>query len=271
MEGMSSPVSKIEKIEPKVVLHFMRHSIKENAPEKNDMDILLSEDGRKLASEKLDSPLDLRFAHVEGSSRIRTQETAVIVATQDYGMSTENIGVGKLRNNEALDFNIDESGDYGVRFYKEYKEGRLMSFLINESDLFAQEKGDMNSSTYSRMAANIAGIIYKNFEVASRGASILEKSTNVENKKNDFERIFVTHATIQESFLLKVVEKVKGTAERDTLLSLIGEDGFGYTEGFDVTLSKENGQEKIRVVYKKGDYIFDEIVPVSTIKEIAQI
>jgi hypothetical protein len=100
---------------------------------------------------------------------------------------------------------------------------------------------------------------------------MLEQSTNVGNTQNDFERIFATHATIQESFLLKVVEKIKGTSERDALLALIGEDGFGYTEGFDVTLSKENGEEKIRVVYKKEDYVFDAIVPVAIIKEIAQI
>lgn len=120
------------------------------------------------------------------------------------------------------------------------------------------------------MAANIAEIIYRNFKAASRGASILEQSANPKNENNDFERILATHGAIQESFLLKVVEKVNGAAARDALLLLIGENGFDFTEGFDVTLSKENGRENIRITYKKGEYTFDEIVPISVIEEIIE-
>ncbi len=265
---MEWPHNKVEKPTPKVVLHFLRHSIKETAPEKSDLDIKLSESGRDLAAEKYENPLNMRFAHVAGSTRIRTHETAAVAATQNTEAGVEDLGVGKLRIKEELDFNVDETGEYGKRFNKEYAEGALMTFLVHTSDTFAKENGDTNSSTYSRMAANIARTVYRNFEVASRGASILEQSEHPENEINDFERILVTHATIQESFLLKVVEKIQGIAARDNLLTLIGENGFGYTEGFDVTLSKENGDEQIRIVYKKGDYVFDEVIPLVVIKEI---
>lgn len=263
------PTSKIEKIEPKVVLHFMRHSIKENAPEKSDADILLSQEGREFAAAKFDGHVNLRYAHVAGSPRLRTQETGAVAATMDAEIKPDDLPLGKLRVNEALDFFADDTA-YGKKFTEAYLEGRMLSFLVHESDALAKESGDIKSSTFSRMAANIAGIIAKNYVVAARGAKILDQSANPVNEKNNFERILVTHATVQESFLLKVVERIKGIDERDELIKLIGENGFGYTEGFDVTLSKENDEERIRLTYKKGDYIFNEVIPISLINEIAQ-
>lgn len=252
---------------PKVVLHFLRHSIKEKAPEKDDKDIKLSPEGRALAAEKFDDPMDMRYAHVVGSPRVRTHEIAVAAATGDSSLRPEDLGVGKVRVDETLDFK-DEGGVYGEAFNKAYTDGRLLPFLLQESDVLARENGDTASSTYSRSAANIASIIHRNYEVASRGAAILEQSENPENTRNDFERVLATHGTIQECFLLKVVEKLKGVQERDILLSLIGDNGFDYVEGFDVTLSKDNGVETIRITYKKGDYTLDENVPIEIIEEI---
>lgn len=265
MEGLQNHS---ENVTPKVLLHFLRHSIKEKASEKSDTDTLISEEGRELAAKKFGDPVDMRFGHVVGSPRMRTQETAAVAATQNPEIYPEELGIGKVRINEALDFVVGDTL-YGKRFAEAYKEGRLMSFVVRESDAVAKESGDMTSSTYSRMAANIAGIIYRNFEAASRGAAILEQSQNPKNELNDFERILSTHAGTQESFLLKLVGKIKGEEARDALLSLIGENGFEYVEGFDVTLSKENGKEKIRITYRKDGYIFDEIVPADIIKEIA--
>lgn len=264
------PQSKVEKELPKLVLHFMRHSIKEKAPEKSDVDILLSEAGRELAAKKFNAPIDMSRAHTVGSPRIRTHETAAIAAIRNSATNPEDLGIGKVRVSEALDFDVDESGEYGNRLYGAFEAGKYLSFLLNESDALAKEKGDAASSTYSRMAANIAGIIRRNFEAASRGARRLEKSGNSENEGNDFRRILATHGGIQESFLLKLVEKTKGIAARDMLFSSIGGNGFDFTEGFDVTLSKENGEEKIRVTYKKGEYVFDEFVPVEVIQEIME-
>lgn len=266
---MEWPRNKVEKEMPRVVLHFMRHSIKEKAPEKSDVDILLSEAGRELAVKKFDHPVDMRFAHAVGSPRIRTYETAVVAATKSTTMDPGDIGIGKVRVSEALDFVVNESDEYGRRLYEAFEAGKYLSFLLNESDALAREKRDTSSSTYSRMAANIAGIIYRNFEVASRGARQLEKS-NSESKKNDFRRILATHGGIQESFLLKVVEKTKGIEDRDRLLSLMGGNGFDFIEGFDAILSKENDGEKIRITYKKGEYVFDEIVSPDIIREILE-
>lgn len=242
--------------------------MKESAPEKDDKDVLLNDEGRHLAAEKFEKPLGMRFGHVAGSSRIRTLETAVIAATQDITKEPEDLGIGKAREKKDLDFYVDENGEYGKRYNKAYDGGKMMAFLMRESDDLAKEYGDTTSCTYSRMAANIARIIYQNFQAAKRGAAVLEQSKNQKNELNDFERILATHGTIQESFLLKVVEKLKGIEARDAFFLVIGEKWFDFTEGFDVTLSKENGEEKIRITYKKGAFLFDEIVSVGIIEEI---
>lgn len=259
-----------EIIEPKVILHFLRHSISEKVPGKNDKEIRLSSEGRTLAAKKFEEPINLRFAHVTGSPRVRTQETGAIAATGNPETKPEDLGMSKVRVHEGLDFFIDKKSAYGERAYGERAKGTLLSFFVHEGDVLAKETGDDASSTYSSMARNIAEIVFNNYKVAIRGASILEQSQNPENKQNDFERVLATHAIIQECFLLKVVEKTRGVSERDQLLSLIGGDGFDNIEGFDVILSKENDEEKIRVTYKKGDYVFDEIVPVSVIEEIIE-
>jgi broad specificity phosphatase PhoE len=258
-----------EKEVPTVTLHFMRHSIKAGASaDMTDQQIPLTDQGRELAAKKLEAPLDMRFSHVAGSSRVRTHETAVIAATQNPAVTPNEFQVGKVRSLAELDFDTNEADVYGRRFADEYRKGRLLPFLIKESDALAKESGDTTSSTYSRMAANIAKLIERTYEAASRGASILEQSHNTDNEKNDFERVFVTHASIQESFLLKLVEKMKGESARDELLSKIGDNGFEYVEGFDTTLSKKNGEIQVRITYKKGDYSFDEVVPQSVLEEI---
>lgn len=145
-----------------------------------------------------------------------------------------------------------------------------MTFLVHESDALAKKTGDTTSCTYSSMAAGIARAIFHSYEIASRGATVLEQSENPKNELNDFERILATHGTLQESFLLKVIEKMKGAGARDELLQLLGGTWFDFNEGFDVTLLKVHGEEQIRLTYKKGDYTFDEIVPVSVIEEIIE-
>lgn len=267
MEGQQQ---KPEKVNPKVILHFLRHSIKEEGTGKDDKDISLSGEGRELAARKYENPLDMRYAHVEASPRMRTQETAATTATKDAKARPEDLGVGKMRIREALDYNLDETEGYGKRLYEKDAEGKLLSFLLHESDAAVRASGDTTSSTYSRMAANIAGIIYRNYQTASRGASMFERSEHSQSEHNDFERILATHGAIQECFLLKAVEKVKGIAAHDALLAVIGEKGFDFTEGFDVTLSKENGMRQIRITYKRGEYVLNEIVPVSVIEEIIE-
>jgi len=253
---------------PKVILHFMRHSIKEKAPEKNDTEIQLNEAGRKLASTKFDAPVDFRFAHTVGSPRVRTHETATIAATGDPEATPTDLGLGKMRVNPDLDFGLDVQNPYGKKFYDEFMAGKAMPFLVHESDALAKLEGDQVSSTYSRMAANIAKIVYKNYEVALRASSILDKSENPENEQNDFERVLATHGTIQESFLLKVIEKMKGESARDELLEIVGLNGFDFIEGFDVTLAPEGDAIQIRLTYKKDTYILDEIVPPEIVKQI---
>ncbi len=254
---------------PKLTLQFMRHSVKEKA-DKPDNDILLTPEGRQKAAETFDQPMDMRFGHTVGSPRVRTTETAVAAASQDPELTPENLGIGKTRIKEELNYAVDESNEYGRKFNEAYEAGKVISFLVQESDTLAREYKDAVSSTYSEMAGNIASIILKNYEVASRGSRILEQSENPENETNDFSRILATHATIQECFLIKLTEKLKGVDARDELMAVIGDKGFDYNEGFSTEVSVELGEVQVRIKYKKGDFVLNEIVSPEILKQISQ-
>ena len=109
--SIENPQQRPEELLPRVVLHFLRHSIKEKAPEKRDQEIQLTPEGRRLAAEKFENPIDMRFAHVAGSSRVRTHETAAAAATGNPEVKLEELGTGKVRVKEALDFDIQETGE----------------------------------------------------------------------------------------------------------------------------------------------------------------
>jgi broad specificity phosphatase PhoE len=258
---MEYPKFEAKETFPTLTLHFMRHSIKEKS-DAQDAGVHLSEEGRKQAVDRYEQPIDLRFGHVVGSPRLRTKETAFLAATKDQSQEIENAPIGKIREDDRLDFKADENTLLGKAMYEAYNNKKTLSYYVYESDKLAQQHHDVESGTYLRMAGNIAEILLENYETAVRGKAILEQSTNQNNKPNDFERILGSHQGVLESFLLRYCEKVNGVEDRDKLLSIIGEEGFGFNEGFDVVFCKDGSDIAIEISYKKGDFsLREKIIP----------
>ena len=272
----------------RIKLRFMRHDEKENDPKKSDYDIELTSKGRqhaKAQSEEVNLAQSVAFC----SPRLRTQETAGFVMTghRDEIIGDESftqlrekvdrdINYGsKINVDPKLDFTLQENGRYFDEMLGYFKKGELMKFLVEKSDELARESGDNVSSTYSSMAASVASIILKYCGVAKRWDELV----NDEEKHYDktLNRFLATHQGVQESFLAKVIERLKGQGERNRFVTVLKNKGFDYAEGFETEVITISGQEPIiHVSYKKvGDspeksFEFDENVPLSLIKDIAE-
>ena len=79
-----------------------------------------------------------------------------------------------------------------------------------------------------------------------------------------------------ESFLLKLIEGVKGTGERDRLVKALGNNGFDFSEGYEIDITTENAGEepKMHIRYTKPakgnneEFVFDEDIPLGLVEEI---
>ncbi len=309
----SAPVNpeKMEK-EARIVLHFLRHGEKESGVEGADAGARLTSTGRIQSREiaierenvtKNSLPVG-KQSLAYGSPRIRARETAgwamagnaydllsgdetfyELLATIDAEVepSKDKRFGSKIRTDRRLDFKMDRSTELGNMEEDEYGKKRLLKFVVEDSDRIAKELGDKETSTYSKMASGIAEIIEKYAKVADRWHEL------VNDEKKEYEetmdRFLGTHQSVPESFLAKLIEKTKGVAERDKLVSVLNNQGFGFAEGFDVEVIKRTKDEKpsIRVKYEKTQrkkdegeimpreevvYTFDEVVPIEIIEEI---
>ncbi len=270
-----------------IVLHFMRHGEKGKAqPGQSDYEVNLTPEGRKRA--KLSALVtNLKQALAIGSPRERAQETASLMMTgnEDNITGDESFDELKAKLNEGLtkatkvfsdkrlDFALDDKKPFGSKAMKAYTDGKYLFFVVNESDKLAEELGEENDSTYGRMARAVAEIVEKYLKVADRWYELV----NDEKKQYEatLERFLGSHGGVTESFLLKVVEKIKGKDERDRLLSVIGNQ-FDFLEGFDVQIDKKGSGDTpaIRIKYKKSDkegkeiFNFDEEVSAEVLKQI---
>ena len=269
----------------KVVLHFFRHGEPERDPNKTNAEYELTESGRKQAIEKskaIGGKRNLNQSAAIASPRKRTQETSAFAMTGGYldtitGTESleelkEKIHTGKIRVNPQLDFYLDKDTPFGHKAFEAiFTNKDYLRFLVEESDNLAKEEHDFNASTYSRQASNIAKIVKKHASVASRLSTSIK---NNENKDLNFERFLGTHGGVVESFLLKVIEKVKGVEERNRLLDFMPNQ-FDYTEGIDITLANEGSNQTMHILFKKEDkknreknFVFDEDIPLTVIDDI---
>ena len=202
-----------------------------------------------------------------------------ITGQESYSELKEKIDKGlvygtKIGIEPRLDFDLEANNPYVKAAVEAFKKGQLMKFLVDESDKMAAETGDNTSSTYSRMAASIASIIKKYVGVAPRWDELVNNTTK--NYQPIMERFFGTHQAIQESFLAKVIELMKGVEERDKFIKLVKNKGFDYTEGFKTEIVTKLGEPAllVRVLYNKAGptpdetFIFDEILPMETLELI---
>ena len=283
-----------EHISSKIFLVFFRHSIRYEPP----LEDSLTPEGRRLAKEKAKeyhpeevSPEDIRWAVAFGSPRIRTQETAgfilggareEITGEESLEELREKINRGlrygsKIGVDKRLSIYIDNETLYGQKAIEAYKRGEFLKFLVEESDRIAEESGDKTSSTYSRLAAQVAEIVQKYIRVSKRWNELVHQRKHY---STILERYLCSHESVLESFLAKVIEKTLGIEARNRFIQVLGNRGFDYLEGFRVeiinTIGGDPENPEIVVSYQKkdreGNIIFDFNVKINKelIEEIIQ-
>lgn len=272
-----------------IILHFLRHGEKENDKTKPDSTISLTEKGRQQAILKSSPETDNSQSLAFGSPRRRTQETAALVmaGSQDTITGEESFGelkekldqslkVGtKIAVDKRLDINDTISTPYGTQLLDEIKAGRFLKFLVEQSDELANNLHDAECSTYSRLAKGVAEIILKYINASSRWHELVNDSTK--NYTETLQRFFGSHQTVLECFLAKVIEKNKGQTERNQFVSLLGNNGFNFTEGFTVEISDTGKPEEIRIhlSYQKDltqgePYVLNEDISMELLRKIAE-
>ncbi len=271
----------------KILLHFFRHDDKEKA-QKSDTEIRLTEAGRMHAKSQASEDTTLKKAVAYGSPRQRTQETAgfVMAGAQDNILGTESLeelnakvnedfGSGKkIRVSDKLDFILPKEGPYYDELMTAFKAGKLLKYLVEQSDKRAEELSvEPGVCSYSNQASQIAEIVERYMEAFPRYEKLVEEKTEVDEKLT-MERFLASHQSVLESFLAKVIEQTKGKTERDAFVAAVNDQGFSFAEGFNVEIATdESGEEKAHITYKKekdGQAIFeyDEFVSVELIQSL---
>lgn len=176
----------------------------------------------------------------------------------------------KIGIDKRLDFDIDFSTGFGKKALEAVKNGEYLKFLIEQSDTLAESYKNTATETYSGMAGRVAEIVKKYLAIAPRWDTLAQD--NDKNYEDTLKRFLGTHQGIGESFLAKVIEQTKGSAERDAFVSALGNQGFDFAEGFDVKIETTNDEtQNIYISFKKerdGKVLFeyDEIVPMEVIE-----
>ncbi len=258
----------------KILLHFYRHDEKESDETKSDTEVRLTEKGKLHAKSLSNEEINLSQTMAFGSPRKRTQETAglIMAGSQDKINGDEGLEElkekvnseldygSKLHYDPKLDFILPPSGPYFDELMTAFKEGKLMKYLVEESDKKSVKFGiEPGVCVYSGQASQIARILFKYFKILPRWKNLVNDESL--EYKPVMERFLVSHQSVGESFLAKVIEITKGVEERDVFILAINNQGFDYAEGFNVEImTDDNGEEKAHITYKKekeGQVIFE--------------
>jgi broad specificity phosphatase PhoE len=252
----------------KIVLSFFRHGEAEEAKEKRDVDIRLTQRGREQAIEKSEEGTDISKSVAIGSPRERAQETAgFVMAGRKEGITDKETLkklVGKLgfeskmRIDEKLDFPIPKNEEFRKRTSESFEKGEWLKFLVEESDKLAEKYNEKEGLSYSLAASNVAEIIKKHFKIFSRWSESVKKK---EKHFDTFKRFLGTHQGVGECFLAKIIElkgeekkRGEGIKRRDEFVKALDNQGFDYVEGFDVEiLKKEDKEPIIKIDYTKKE------------------
>lgn len=272
-----------------IILHLFRHGEKENDKTKSDTTIELTDAGKLYAQSLSIADTDMSQSMAFGSPRNRALGTAglVMAGSQDGITGTENSEELKQKLDEGreygtkllidprLNFELPPAGPYFDGLMAAFKGGTYLKYVVEQSDARAKELGFENhSTTYSNQVSRIAEIVRKYIKTLPRWESLVKDETK--DYKPKMERFFGTHQSISESFLAKVIELTKGVAERDVFVSAIGNQGFGFAEGYDVEITTgDDGEEKVHIIYKKEKdgqvvYEFDEVVSPELVESLIQ-
>lgn len=291
METPASPEKQERQSE--ILLHFMRHGEKAKSQNgQSDYEVRLTPEGRQKAKAKA-GKTNLRQAMAIGSPRERAQETVALVMAGFDNDITGNENFNELKekidswrgsingaristqvfSDKRLDFTLDDKTPLGAKEMEAYLAKRYLSFVVSDTDRLAEELGDRETSTYSKMAGAVAEIVKKYAKVADRWHELV----NDEKKQYEetMERFLGSHGGVTESFLAKIIEKTKSIEERDNFVKAVGNQ-FDFLEGFEVKIIKKSGNDAstIHIKYQKnnkdgeGIFSFDEEIPTELIDEI---
>ncbi|MDO8513003.1 MAG: hypothetical protein Q7S37_00670 [bacterium] len=183
-------------------------------------------------------------------------------------------GIDWIESDDRLDFQAD-AGPVAKKENEVFAAGNLMPWFVNESDQMALDEHDKDAMSYSMLAANVADILLGYTETSSELNRFVKSnpeqySSISKDGSYNFRRIFGTHASVGESFMLKVVGMTKGAEARDELCEKV-KAGFKEAEGFKFTIT-DDGKEKIikmtlpeRLAFEDGSEI---IVTEDILKDI---
>jgi hypothetical protein len=269
----------LEGISSEILIHFSRHAEKNREGD-------LTQEGRIDALADASAETNMRQSMVFGSEVERTRHTAALrMAGQQEGVTGEetfeelrkkvdkSFGLGK-GSKVAIDENLNFSFPPGS-FYDEYNEGirtamehdEGIKWFVQESDSIAEKHSDIESSTYSRLAASVARIIMKYAGIAPRWDELANDPEKGYTKT--MERFVGTSALMLESFLAKVIDLTKGREER-VLFTTSVKNAFGYKEGFEVEIITPIGASEplLHIKYISPEFTFDEDVPMTVIESM---
>jgi len=283
-EEIISPEQEREVV-TKVVLEIMRHGKREkgkNAEEEANPDLRLTPAGREQTFErgkKLNPQVDVALAI--GGDRTRTRETSARVMLANDGVTPEDsyedieakidaaMPLHGKKIVEDIRLGYSDAGPISEAANEAYYAGRYLPFVINESDQKAIELGDVESATYTRMAANVAEIVARYLEVGNNFNRIASHTDKYEKYGNQMERYLGTHISISESFAAKAIEKVQGSSQRDEFLEAVA-GGFAETEGIHLEIINKGKDQTILMTYKIKDENKQIEIPKEVLDEIIQ-
>jgi hypothetical protein len=251
-----------EQTKTKIILEFLRHGEKEKA-DKPENEIRLTEKGRAMATtrgQEIKPQPEVAIAF--GSPRKRAQETAGRVLLANTGQITDDttleemtsligqeLKIGKkIVGDERLDFQQNRKSQFGQQHLAAFKAGKVMEFMVNDSDRLANELQDPEAFSYSRIAANMAEIIQRYLRIGNSFEKIVEKNPGqYDAYHNQLERYFGTHQTVGESFIAKLLEVTQGIQARDEYLKEVGGSGVAELQGFQVEIINDIDKQTAKI------------------------
>ncbi len=176
---------------------------------------------------------------------------------------------------KRLGFTLNDQ-EYRKGVLDAMKEGKMLQYIIQESDAMVLRKNDLEDYSYTRSSGKVAEVVKKYVDASARWDELANDPEKDYGKV--LERFIGSHAGIVDTFLLRLIEKLRGPEERDRLVkALDGGVGFKPGEGFEIHIDTLKGQNapRIRVQFerkgKDGEsvaYSLDEEVPVEVLDEL---
>ncbi len=157
----------------------------------------------------------------------------------------------KIYRDERLSFTNSE-GPAGQATIKAFKSGKLLNWLVKDSDQAVIENKDLETISYLRQAGNIAELIAR---YQSVGNNFNHLSANPDKQKehgHKLERYLATHQGVLESFIAKVLEIQEGLTARDKFSEQLG-NGWKETKGARIEIINDSQGQRIFINYQDGE------------------